>query len=135
MILHRHVIIRAAVKAPNVKCNICYICFAYSLSGLTHSIDRFVHQTREDIDFDLYQAVTNGTYKCLCDEKKMSNVTRKPVFGVSDQVRHKPACNTTEDHNMLEMVGLGYRGTVLSAPLFSHMQKADFLMTRLKVCW
>ena len=27
----------------------------------------------------------------------MSHVTRKPVFGVSDQVRHKPGCSATED--------------------------------------
>ena len=28
---------------------------------------------------------------------KMSLVVRKSVFGVSDQVRHKPGCTTTED--------------------------------------
>ena len=28
---------------------------------------------------------------------KMSFVVRKPVFGVSDQVRHKPGCTATED--------------------------------------
>ena len=27
----------------------------------------------------------------------MSLVVRKPVFGVSDQVRHNPGCKTTED--------------------------------------
>ena len=27
----------------------------------------------------------------------MSHVVRKPVFGVSDQVRHKPGCTVTED--------------------------------------
>ena len=27
----------------------------------------------------------------------MSFVLRKPVFGVSDQVRHKPVCTATED--------------------------------------
>ena len=27
----------------------------------------------------------------------MSLVVRKPVFGVSDQVRHKPVCTATED--------------------------------------
>ena len=27
----------------------------------------------------------------------MSLVVRKPVFGVSDQVRHKPGCTATED--------------------------------------
>ena len=28
---------------------------------------------------------------------RMSLVVRKPVFGVSDQVRHKPGCTATED--------------------------------------
>ena len=28
---------------------------------------------------------------------QMSHVMRKPVFGVSDQVRHKPGCTATED--------------------------------------
>ena len=28
---------------------------------------------------------------------KMSLVVRKPVFGVSDQVPHKPGCTTTQD--------------------------------------
>ena len=29
--------------------------------------------------------------------KKMKRVNRKPVLGVSDQVRHKPGCTFTED--------------------------------------
>ena len=33
----------------------------------------------------------------------MSLVVRKPVFGVSDQVRHKPGCTTTEDSWRLEI--------------------------------
>ena len=28
---------------------------------------------------------------------KLSHVTRKPVFGVCDQVRHKPLCSAKED--------------------------------------
>ena len=31
---------------------------------------------------------------------------RKPVFGVSDQVRHKPGCTTTEDSWRLEISDL-----------------------------
>ena len=34
-----------------------------------------------------------GWYCC----ELMSLVVRKPVFGVSDQVPHKPGCATTED--------------------------------------
>ena len=34
-------------------------------------------------------------YICHC--LHMSLVVRKPVFGISNQVRHKPGCTTTED--------------------------------------
>ena len=43
-----------------------------------------------------------------------SLVVRKPVFGVSDQVRHKPGCTATEDGQRLEISDLGSRGIVLS---------------------
>ena len=36
----------------------------------------------------------------------MSLVLRKPVFGVSDQVRHKPGCTTTENGWRLEILGI-----------------------------
>ena len=38
---------------------------------------------------------------------------RKPVFGASDQVPHKPGCTTTEDGLRLEISNLGSRGIVL----------------------
>ena len=44
----------------------------------------------------------------------MNLVVRKPVFGVSDQVRHKPGCTATEDGWRLEISDLGSRGIVLS---------------------
>ena len=50
----------------------------------------------------------NNVIKMLSLDKKLvvimhqfiynlSLVVRKPVFGVSDQVRHKPGCTTIED--------------------------------------
>ena len=36
-------------------------------------------------------------------QEYMSLVVRKPVFGVSDQVRHKPGCTATEDGQRLEI--------------------------------
>ena len=36
----------------------------------------------------------------------MSHVTRKPVFGVCDQVRLKPACSATEASWRLEIVAM-----------------------------
>ena len=36
-------------------------------------------------------------------EDKMSHIVRKPVFGVSEQVRHKPGCTTTENSQRFEI--------------------------------
>ena len=38
------------------------------------------------------------------EQNNMSLVLRKPVFGVSDQVRHKPDCTATEDGQRLGIV-------------------------------
>ena len=71
---------------------------------------------------------------------------RKPVFVVSDQVRHKTGCPATENGKRLEILDLGSRGILLSmyqnqrccsvvrynrrsAPLFLQVQMADFLRT------
>ena len=53
----------------------------------------------------------NGRVITAC---KMSLVVRKPVFGVSDQVRHKPGCTIKEDGYRLEISDLGSGGIVLS---------------------
>ena len=37
----------------------------------------------------------------------LSRIVRKPVFGVSDQVRHNPGCTATEDGLRLEILDLG----------------------------
>ena len=55
------------------------------------------------IDTQIYSATSIGDDKCLLNETyilgqrlNMSHVMRKPVFGVFDQVRLKPACLPTE---------------------------------------
>ena len=45
--------------------------------------------------------------------KNMSHDTRKSVYGVSDQVSHKPGCTATEDGKRLEISDLGSTGIVL----------------------
>ena len=47
-------------------------------------------------------------------EPHMSLVVRKPVFGVSDQVPHKPVCTVTEDGYKLEISDLESREIVVS---------------------
>ena len=49
---------------------------------------------------------------------------RKPVFGVSDLVRHKPGCTTTEDGLRLEITSLRSREIVL---LYGENKGADQL--------
>ena len=44
----------------------------------------------------------------------MSHDVRKPVFGVFDQVRHKPGCTATEDGWKLQISDLERRGIVVS---------------------
>ena len=48
------------------------------------------------------------------DLKQMSLVLRKLVFGVADQVRHKPGCTVIENDQRLEISDLGSRGIALS---------------------
>ena len=38
-----------------------------------------------------------SAYACCLDRYHLSLVMRKLVFGVFDQVRHKPSCTTTQD--------------------------------------
>ena len=44
----------------------------------------------------------------------MSSVAAKPVFGLSDKVRHNLGCTAIEDGKKLESLDLGSRGIVLS---------------------
>ena len=44
----------------------------------------------------------------------MSLVMRKPVFGISDQVRHNLDCTATQDGQRLEILDLESRGIVVS---------------------
>ena len=67
------------------------------------------------ISQNLKKLTTKTNYAVpLVKRLKMSLVVRKPVFGVSDQVRHEPSCTATEDGWGLEISDLGRRGIVLS---------------------
>ena len=81
------------------------------------------------------------------EKQCMSHITRKSVFGVSDQVRLKPACSATEASQCLEILDIETRGIILSrkrttkalirlrgcagwsAPLLFAYGKTSFLMT------
>ena len=60
----------------------------------------------------IYSYYLYSFYKILC--LHLSLVTRKPVFGVCDQLRHKPACTSTETRWRLEILNLERRGIILS---------------------
>ena len=56
----------------------------------------------------------------------MSRDMRKPVFGVLDQVRHKPVCAVKEDSWKLEILDLSRRGIVeVTAKLISAFVSAS----------
>ena len=55
-------------------------------------------------------------------QKNMSRDVRKPVFGVSDQVRDKLGCAATKDSWRLEISDLGRRGIVLSKALVADLR-------------
>ena len=56
--------------------------------------------------------------------KKLSHATRKLVFGVYDQVLHKPACAATEDGKKLEISDLspGHMARICVYANFAYMQ-------------
>ena len=47
-------------------------------------------------------------------QSNLSLVVRKPVFGASDQIGHKPSCTATEDSLRLEISDLESKGIGLS---------------------
>ena len=60
--------------------------------------------------FAHYQSQISGIF---CDNQNMRCVPRGPVFGISDQVQHKPGCAVTDDGERLDILDLR-RGIVLS---------------------
>ena len=59
--------------------------------------------------------VSTGAASIFCIyADNISLVVRKPIFGVSDQVRHKPGCTAIKDGQRLEISDLGSRGIALS---------------------
>ena len=74
----------------------------------------------------------------VCCLDSIGRVARKPVFGVANQVRHKPGCSGTVDGQMLETWDSERRGIVLyvaktkaliSCAVTMHLwQKAGLIM-------
>ena len=59
---------------------------------------------------------------------------RKPVFGVSDQVRHKPGYTTTKGSERLEISDLDRRGIVLSGHVAKTKALISFAVTAKLFC-
>ena len=64
-------------------------------------------------------------YNC---RKYESHITRKPVFGVFDQVRLKPACSATETSQSLEILDLSSIGIIL------HVSKKRTAKILIRLC-
>ena len=88
------------------------MCIKEGFIGL-HCLMKMEWQKYKDVERSVC-IMTEITIQMLSLQGHMSLVVRKPVFGVSDQVRHKPGCTTTEDGQRLEILDLGSRGIVLS---------------------
>ena len=65
----------------------------------------------------------------------MSCVMRKLVFGVSDQVGHKPGCTATEDGWRLDISDLESRGIVLCSENKGADQLCDYRTDDLQLCF
>ena len=60
------------------------------------SVERHTHHWCH-VEDNLLYCLAVVWYQRLQNKQHMSLVLRKPVFGVSDQVRYKPGCAVTED--------------------------------------
>ena len=96
---------------PKSKAILCD-CIAWFVSDLVgNPEDRFSH----DADY-------------------MSLVVRKPVFGVSDLVRHKPGCAVIEDGLRLEISDLRRRGIHCTIRVAKTKALISFAVTAKLVC-
>ena len=79
--------------------------YAFQFNRLSHHSCLIFHWL-----FKLYVVYTISVlFVCLFEALHKSLVMRNPVFGVPDQVRHKPDCTATEDSYKLEISDLGSR--------------------------
>ena len=60
---------------------------------------------------------------------------RKPVFGVSDLVRHKPGCTASEDGQRLEISDLESEGIVLCSENKGADQLRGYHEADLRLCF
>ena len=97
------------------KNNSIFVIFTFKIFNktLTNKVVTF-EQPAPNLQFSDTQYTCIAVTCIMQILEQMSLVVRKPVFGVSDQVRHKPGCTVSEDGQRLEISDLGSRGIVLS---------------------
>ena len=66
--------------------------------------------------------------RLLLEQSDTSLVTRKPVFGICDHIRLKPACSATETSWGLEVLAIAGRGIIL------FRQRTAKVLIRLRGC-
>ena len=96
-----------------------------TLSYLITLINYMHHMSLVYVHVFLFHSIHN------CHVIHLSLVVRKPVFRVSDQVRHKPVCAATEDGLRLQISDLGSRGIVLSV---ERKALISFVVTAKLIC-
>ena len=63
-------------------------------------LDRIVYPTLKvmiDSYNDVQPSFLSHQISAVFGDNKVDGITRKPAFGVSDKILHKPACTATED--------------------------------------
>ena len=120
------------IRHPKYCCNyheIWTMCFDHRIMlpidavGMANSVDPdliWVYTVCSDLPCWKFRMIT-VVYN-------LSLVTRKPVFGVCDQVSLKPSCSATETRYMLEIFDLETRGIILSR------QRITKVLIRLRGC-
>ena len=75
---------------------------------------KFSHDTAQCSFWKMTILLTCLKFIKIIQFLQMSQSTRKPVFGVFDQVRFKPACSATETSQTLEISDIETRDIILS---------------------
>ena len=99
--------------------------------------DRFSHNEAQIILF-IWKELDDGCNKNLIKTflLYMSRVMKKPVFGVSDQVRHNPGCSRPQKMaERLEVSDVGSRGNALCSKNKGADQLRGYYTADLRLCF
>ena len=106
------------------------VWYHYSTDLLTSSVNDISSSTW-DGGFSGWKYMSHLVRKCVVE---MSHITRKPVFGVCDQVRLKLACTAIKTSKSLEISDLATIGIILSRKQANNKGTDQTLQADLLLC-